>query len=329
MKLQFYQDLLNSSHLFSDPAWQNELTKILEDFFTYPGHGNFLKWQSAVDQLPANCTNHSNFNAAVIEIGKSNELSKEQHANVIDALHELQPWRKGPFNFFGAVIDSEWRCEKKWNRIKGCLPSLKNKKILDVGCGNGYYMLRMYGAGAETVIGVDPTHLFLAQHFALMQSLVTPTRCYLLPIAFEAMPQQMIEFDIIFSMGVLYHRRDPQEHLQRLFHHTKPGGMIVLETLIIDDPEISSLIPEDRYAGMRNVWCVPSPGQVIEWLNHLKFENVQLHNIDITDFSEQRTTAWTNNYSLENFLNPSNLNKTIEGYPRPTRAIFTATRSNT
>ena len=92
MKLQFYQDLLNSSHLFSDPAWQNELTKILEDFFTHPGHGNFLKWQSAVYQLPANCTHHSNFNAAVIEIGNPNELSKEQHANVIDLLHKLQPW---------------------------------------------------------------------------------------------------------------------------------------------------------------------------------------------------------------------------------------------
>ncbi len=329
MKLQFYHDLFNSTHLFSDSSWPDALLELIEGVLANPGHGNFPNWQSAVNQIPASCTEHAIFNASVIEIGHSNELNKQQHDNAVDALHKLQPWRKGPFNFFGTTIDSEWRCERKWNRIRGCLPVLENKTILDVGCGNGYYMLRMLGCGAKAVIGVDPTLLFLAQYYGLTQSLKTPIPSYLLPIAFETLPQQMNEFDIIFSMGVLYHRRDPQEHLQRLFNHTKPGGMIVLETLIIDDPVSTSLIPKERYAGMRNVWCVPSPSQVIDWLNNLKFENIQLQNIDITDLSEQRATSWSNNYSLENFLNTANHNKTIEGYPRPTRAIFTATRAIT
>ena len=328
MKLQLYQDLFNSRHLFANTSWQTPLQRKIEDVLSNPSHGHFPMWQATVNQIPSECTDHVILNASEIKIGNTHELSKQQHDDALDALRKLLPWRKGPFNFFGTTIDSEWRCDKKWNRIRSCIPSLKDKTILDIGCGNGYYMLRMLGAGAKTVIGVDPTLLFLAQYYSITQCLTKSIQAFLLPITFEKLPQQMNEFDIIFSMGVLYHRREPQDHLQQLFLHTKPGGTIVLETLIFDDPESTSLIPEDRYAGMRNVWCIPSPSRIIEWLTLSNFKNIQLHGIDVTNFEEQRATSWTNNYSLENFLHPTQHDKTIEGYPRPTRAIFTATRSH-
>ena len=327
MNLQFYHELLNSRDLFSNSQWQGQLQKTLENIFRHPSHGKFSEWESSFNQIPSACTNHLSLNASIIEIGSKHDINKQQHDEAIQALHALHPWREGPFKLFDTTIDSEWRCDKKWHRIKSCLPTLQDKSILDVGCGNGYYMLRMIGAGAKTVIGVDPTLLFLVQYYSLIQCLTFSLPAYLLPIGFESLPKQMNEFDIIFSMGVLYHRRDPQEHLQRLFEFTKPGGMIVLETLIIDAPDTTELIPEERYAGMKNVWSIPSPSLVIEWLHLSNFQNVQLQNIEVTSLDEQRATAWSSNYSLENFLDPTNHRNTIEGYPRPTRAIFTAERT--
>ena len=66
-------------------------------------------------------------------------------------------------------------------------------------------------------------------------------------------------------MGVLYHRKDPAEHIQRLKGTLKPGGELVLETLIIESDKEELFVPEGRYAKMRNVWNIPSPRLLKKW----------------------------------------------------------------
>ena len=41
-------------------------------------------------------------------------------------------------------------------------------------------------------------------------------------------------FDTVFSMGVLYHRKSPIEHIEQLRNQLKDDGELVLETLVID-----------------------------------------------------------------------------------------------
>ena len=322
MKLDIYQPLFAASHA----GWRSLLEKKLARVFTSPSHGHFSKWLAATQQIPCACTGHIELAAPVIEIGRAGELNPRQHALAIQALKTLHPWRKGPFRFFGAHIDSEWRCDKKWARLTAHLGSLENKSVLDVGCGNGYYMLRMLGAGARTVIGVDPALLFLAQFTALTQCVKPPPGAYLLPLPFAQVPDQLNNFDYVFSMGVLYHRRHPQAHLRRLLRHVKPGGKVFIETLILDTPASTQLIPRHRYAGMKNVWSIASPKRLLEWLDECGFENPQLHHVQATDHAEQRSTAWMTNYSLADFLCAQDAGKTIEGYPAPVRAIFSALR---
>ena len=48
---------------------------------------------------------------------------------------------------------------------------LKDRTILDVGCGSGYHMWRMVGEGAKMVVGIDPTELFLCQFEAVRKLL--------------------------------------------------------------------------------------------------------------------------------------------------------------
>ena len=326
MNLERYNHLFDSNILPSNSNWKPLLQQTLKTVFDKPSHGHFSKWLSAVNQLSAFKSSHYKFNSPIIEIGTSADLTDQQHETIFQALNSLHPWRKGPFNYFDIHIDTEWRCDKKWRRIQNFLPSLKDKTILDVGCGNGYYMLRMLGDGAKYVIGVDPTLVFLAQYYGLVQCIEQNINAHLLPITFEELPTQINQFDFVFSMGVLYHRRDPLEHLKRLHQHTSSGGTVLIETLIIDSDNNTQLIPQDRYAGMRNVWSVPSPSLVQTWLHECGYQNIQLHNIQTTQLNEQRATQWMQNYSLKNFLAPDDHSKTIEGHPAPIRAIFSAQR---
>ncbi len=324
MNIENYAHLFDSSDISNQTKWKDILIKQLEDIFAKPSHGHFKQWLNTVEQLARFETEHCQFDKPIVEIGLPQQINKDEEIVIQQLLKTLQPWRKGPFNFFGVHIDSEWRCDKKWQRVQSVLPTLEDKKILVVGCGNGYYMLRMLGAEANKVIGVDPTLMFLAQYTALTQAISNKLDCYLLPITLEQLPTQLNQFDIVFSMGVLYHRRDPLEHLKQLYTHTIEGGKLILETLIINDSKTYQLIPEDRYAGMRNVWNIPSPSLLESWLSQCGYQNIQLQNIQTTEFEEQRATEWTKNYSLKNFLDPDDLSKTIEGYPAPTRAIFSA-----
>ncbi|MDW3095318.1 MAG: tRNA 5-methoxyuridine(34)/uridine 5-oxyacetic acid(34) synthase CmoB [Gammaproteobacteria bacterium] len=326
MNLDHYTHLFELNQLSNDSEWKSLLRKKIEAVFLKPSHGHFSKWQFAVDQLSTTRSSHFKFDTPIIEIGTSNDLTDQKNEIILQSLNSLHPWRKGPFNFFGTHIDTEWRCDKKWLRIQSYLPSLEGKTILDVGCGNGYYMLRMLGDGAKNVIGVDPTLVFLAQYYGLTQCINRNINAHLLPIALEELPTQINQFDYVFSMGVLYHRRNPREHLKRLHQHTSAGGSVLIETLVIDTDKNTQLIPQNRYAGMRNVWSIPSPSLVQSWLEDSGYENIQLHNIQTTQIEEQRATQWMQNYSLINFLDPIDHSKTIEGHPAPTRAIFTALR---
>lgn len=234
------------------------------------------------------------------------------------------PWRKGPFKLFDITIDTEWHSDWKWNRLIPHL-DLTEKRILDVGCGNGYYAWRMLGAGAQSVIGIDPNLLFICQFLAIKKYLPN-SPVWILPFTLEDLPNQSENFDTVFSMGVIYHRRSPIDHLLALKDCLKKGGQLVLETLVVEGDAQQLLVPEDRYAQMRNVWFIPSVAALILWLKRVGFTEIQCVDVSQTTIAEQRATSWMTFKSLPDFLNPSNPNLTIEGLPAPRRAILLATK---
>ena len=235
---------------------------------------------------------------------------------------QLKPWRKGPYQLNGVFVDTEWRSDFKWERLAPYISDLKDRYVLDVGCGSGYHLWRMKGAGAKFVVGIDPTQLFLAQFWAVQHFIQNPD-VNLLPLGIDDLPE-LKAFDTVFSMGVLYHRKSPMDFLQQLKRQLAPGGELILETLIIEGDENTVLVPQDRYAKMRNVWFIPSAKALEKWLEKVGFNSIRLVNIDQTSLDEQRKTEWIDTESLEDFLDPNDPSKTIEGYPAPLRAIFVA-----
>ena len=286
-------------------------------------HGDLPKWLDILSQLPDVSPSEINLRSDTIILGSASDLNEQQSKQLKETLLALAPWRKGPYQLFDTFIDTEWRSDWKWQRVSPHISDVKGRKILDVGCGTGYHCWRMLGDGADYVMGIDPSMRFLVQHQAI-QKYANDKRFDFLPIGIEDMPTDLSYFDSIFSMGVLYHRRNPINHLLELKQLLKPGGELVLETLIIDEIEGGILTPESRYAQMRNVWSIMTIDKIIQLLNKAGFKNVRCTDQNVTSLKEQRQTPWMQFHSLEQFLDPHDISKTIEGYPAPKRGLFIA-----
>jgi tRNA (mo5U34)-methyltransferase len=284
-------------------------------------HGDFKQWQKVLDHLPVAAKSCVDLKTKV-EFGQPEDLNHGQKQRLEVLLRQLMPWRKGPFTLHGLTIDTEWRSDWKWDRVLPHISPLNHRTVLDVGCGSGYHLWRMKGEGAEFVVGIDPSQLFYCQFEAIKHFNPDPT-VHLLPIGIDDMPE-LKAFDTVFSMGVLYHRRSPIDFLAQLKQQLRPGGELVLETLVIEGNEQAVLVPTDRYAKMRNVWFIPSTAALLLWLQRVGFKDAKVVDLSVTSLDEQRKTSWMENESLIDFLDPTDHSKTIEGYPAPLRAVIVA-----
>ncbi len=291
-------------------AWQREQL-----------HGHFKYWDRSVEYLPALTPESLDLLHGVS--ADSSQLSDRQRDGIEKLLRNLMPWRKGPFSLYGVNIDTEWRSDWKWTRVLPHISPLAGRTILDVGCGSGYHLWRMVGAGASLAVGIDPMQLFLCQFEAVRKLLGSDQRAHLLPLGIEQLPE-LKAFDTVFSMGVLYHRRSPLDHLLQLKNQLVSGGELVLETLVIEGGERDVLVPGERYAQMRNVYFIPSTGALKGWLEKCGFEDVRIVDYSRTTTDEQRRTDWMVTGSLAEFLDPDDSSKTVEGYPAPLRAVLVA-----
>lgn len=319
----YYQDLDQHLIQLGQAEWAKDLLPQLESYFKNPGHGDYPQWLSALAQMPA-LQHRCNLEGNVPRFGEDPDDAVPLHQDDLSqALFKLRPWRKGPLDIGGVLIDSEWRCDWKWQRVQAHLSPLTGRHVLDVGAGNGYYSWRMLGAGAASVLAVDPSLLFTMQWLAC-RIYSGPVPMWLLPARLEDLPPDLACFDTVFSMGVLYHRRTPHEHLRQLLASLKPGGELVLETLVSMGEEDILLNEDQRYARMRNIWCIPRPRSVEQWLQEVGLEKVRLVDVAATTTAEQRSTNWMPFDSLAEGLAEDDVAHTVEGLPAPVRAVFIA-----
>lgn len=304
--------------------WAERLPGQIERGLSPQRYGDLPRWQKALDALPDIAVDRVSLDCPAVGATSARPLSDSLNASLRAALQGLHPWRKGPFDLFGVCIDTEWRSDWKWDRIAGEIAPLAGRRVLDVGCGSGYHCWRMLGAGAAEVIGIDPTPLFVLQ-FRAVQRYLRRDGIHVLPLAMQDVPPGLRAFDTVFSMGILYHRRSPLDHLLDLRESLRPGGELVLETLVIEGGEGATLVPSGRYARMGNVWFLPSPTTLLVWLRKLKFRDARLVDVSVTSTDEQRRTEWMRFNSLADFLDPADVSRTVEGYPAPRRAVVIAT----
>jgi len=310
---EFYHQLAGSP---LEP-WIELLPARIAHGLRYERHGLLPQWEEVLGQLPT-------LNTSSVQLKNEVRVEGETFLELESQLKEFHPWRKGPYHIHGVDINTEWHSDWKWDRVRPHIQPLEDRTILDVGCGNGYHCWRMVGEGARLVVGIDPSPMFVTQFFAMKHFIQDP-RAWVLPLGIEHVPETPGAFDTVFSMGVLYHRKSPMEHLERLKSFLRPGGELVIETLIVDGPEGYTLTPNGRYAKMRNVWFIPTVKTLEYWMHRCGLTNVRTVDITTTSTAEQRSTDWMTFDSLPTFLNTTDPTQTIEGLPAPKRAVVVAT----
>ena len=296
---------------FFDPDPAAYLERQCKDALKPGRHGDMPKWKAAIDSLPQTETGWR-IEDGILVAGKP----VEDPEVLAETLKQFIPWRKGPLRLGGVDIETEWRSDWKWNRVAPKV-NLGGKRVLDIGGSNGYFGWRMLDDGAAQVVGCDPTLVFQMQYRAI-EHFAGESNQLLLPLKFEQLPARA-DFDTVFSMGVLYHRKNPHEHLQRIRDHLAPNGQAVIETLIIPGKGDDELDPPDRYANMRNVHHLPTEARLRRWLEDAGFSEVRVMDVTATTVQEQRATDWMPFHSLAHALAETR-EQTIEGLPPPLRA---------
>lgn len=241
----------------------------------------------------------------------------------IDAAKMLIPWKKGPFNLCGELIDAEWRSDLKWDRVADHLGDLKGAKVLDIGCNNGYFLFRLAQLGVELAHGIDPVLPFAAQ-YELIQKASGLQNIKFDLFGVEHVDQWIEAWDCIFHMGIVYHHRSPIHQFLAIRESLVPGGTAIIETIGIPGSDSIALFPQDRYARMGNVWFVPTLPCLISWAQKAKFIDIEVISDSELTTNEQRLTPWCPppSQSLIDGLNPNDSSKTIEGHPAPRRFMI-------
>ena len=252
-------------------------------------------------------------------------LSTEDAQQIKETALLMKPWRKGPFQINDLFIDSEWQSQIKYNLLEPHF-DIKGKIVGDIGCNNGYYLFRMLSQDPKKLIGFDPSAIYYSQ-FQFMNHFIKSD------IEYEMLGVEHVEFyehkfDTLFCLGVLYHRSDPVAMLKSLFKGLNKGGELILDTFMIDGEGEMCLTPRDRYSKIPNIYFVPTVSALKNWCYRAGFETVEVLETMKTEPNEQRKTEWIDTQSLEDFLDPNDDSKTVEGYPAPKRVYIKAIKSH-
>ncbi|MBW6488686.1 tRNA 5-methoxyuridine(34)/uridine 5-oxyacetic acid(34) synthase CmoB [Sulfurimonas sp.] len=251
-----------------------------------------------------------------VELDDAVTVKGKAPANIEETARLMMPWRKGPFKLFDTYIDSEWRSNVKYNLLRKYF-NLKDKRVADIGCNNGYYLFRMLKDKPKSLVGFDPSPLFKTQ-FDFINHFVKSDIVYEL-LGVEHLEFYEEKFDTIFCLGVLYHRSDPVGMLKSLYKGLDKEGEVFLDTFYIEGDDEMCLYPESTYSKIPNIYFVPTVKALRNWCLRAGFSSFEVLESSKTESSEQRKTSWIEGESLENFLDENDSSRTVEGYPAPAR----------
>ena len=258
-----------------------------------------------------------------VRIGERQELADTTFQQLTAAMRAFMPWRKGPFNLFGLEIDAEWRSFRKWNRLLPKLPDLAGKVVADIGCNNGYYMFRMAPYRPRCVVGFEP----MLQHYYCFQALnhlAGQPHLFIEPFGVEQLIHYPRCFDVVFLMGIIYHRISPVTMLREVREAMQPGGTLLVESQAIPGDEPVALFPAERYAKVPGTYFVPTASCLVNWLKRVGFDEVECFCSHPMSSEEQRQTEWMTFESYADFIDPADPGRTVEGYPAPLRVFVKA-----
>jgi tRNA (mo5U34)-methyltransferase len=306
-------------------ARQDEIRSLLRQraALVSSGKKGVLRYRGPFESVSHIRAGSLDFSGDSVRIGRADELAEAEQEKVWNCLRSFMPWRKGPFTVFGIEIDAEWRSERKWNRVLPELPDLAGKIVADIGSNNGYYMFRMAHYQPRLVMGFEP---YLQHHFAFktLNGLAGQDNLVSELLGVEHLALFPGCFDVIFLMGILYHRVSPVEVLRDVHKALRPDGALIVESQAIPGESSIALFPKTTYGKAPGIYFVPSGPCLVNWLQRAGFSAVKFFCSHPMSNREQRRTEWMTFESFDDFIDPKKPELTVEGYPAPIRVYLKA-----
>lgn len=121
----------------------------------------------------------------------------------------------------------------RWEKVRDALPEdMTGMSVLDAGCSDGYFSIKIAERGASRVLAVDGAAEpikridWVIEHFGLKN---VESRVQMLD---RTSARKLGKFDLVFAMAVFYHMRDPITGIEML---ASLGDRLLLETIVVPD----------------------------------------------------------------------------------------------
>jgi carbamoyltransferase len=144
----------------------------------------------------------------------------------------LSFYKELPFNYYSNAVDTAVELLRS-NRIKS-YPSLhrhlrraRGARVIDVGCGAGWFVNSCRHFYDTTVLGVDMNPVVLKQARSVARLMPESDGvAFVEADVFEFEPDE--PFDVVNSLGVLHHTPDCHQAIRRVLEWIAPGGYLHL-----------------------------------------------------------------------------------------------------
>jgi SAM-dependent methyltransferase len=160
----------------------------------------------------------------------------------------------------------------EWPAFRALLPDLRDKRLLDLGCGFGWHCRYARQEGARLVTGVDLSGKMLKRaRDTTNDPAIEYRRC-----AIEDLELPAGEFDVVISSLALHYVENLEPVCRRVHRWLKPGGAFVFS---VEHPMFTALAAQE--------WCLGPNGERRHW--------------PVDDYQEEglRATQWLNEHVIK------------------------------
>lgn len=165
---------------------------------------------------------------------------------------------------------------------------VKEKKLLDVGCGGGIFSESLAMEGAlVTAIDLSSEAIKTGIEHAKKQNIYVDYQC----IALEDLIEKPARYDVITCMEMLEHVPNPKQIIQSCAALLNPGGQLFVSTInqtwkayglaIVAAEQILKFIPENTHQYERFI----KPSQIAQWFRESMLEIKTLKGLSYNPFT--------------------------------------------
>lgn len=211
-------------------------------------------------------------------------------ASWVRQMVEAEPYWFQKVELSTDLVTPGWSDPKTEKEPFFALPEdLTGKRVLDVGCAEGYFSFAAERRGAREVVAIDSFPDSVRRFNICRAALGSKATAYLCNV-YDLSPRTFGTFDLVLFYGVLYHLRHPLLALEKIL--AVCTGEMLLQTAIHEEPALSSVamakyVPHGSQSGPQSerenerffdptIFWLPNRTCVLAMVDSVGFVDVEL-----------------------------------------------------